>query len=153
MRRSLKDNSDIDTLEAKIGCLVGVRIAVFMIVIFSLLLFILITFQSCATTERIIYKDKEIVKHRIDSFTIYQRDSVYFNTYIRGDTVFQDRYKEKIKYLDKIVLKTDTLKTTDIQKTIEYREIIPYWVWWLSGISVLIIVIFLVTLYIKIRFK
>lgn len=57
--------------------------------------------------------------------------------------------KEKIIYKDTIVIKEVPV---EVEKLIE-REIVPKWCWWLLGINIIILIIFALKIYIKIKGK
>lgn len=67
---------------------------------------------SCATEKEIEYRDRDVY-HYINNVvhdTLVDRvtDSVYFATFVNGDTVFQIKYKEKTRWRDRIVETHDT---------------------------------------------
>ena len=73
---------------------------------------ILVLFCSCATKTKIEYRDRD-VNHYItntvhDTLIDKSTDSVYFEVKVKGDTVFATKYKEKIRWRDRIVEKHDT---------------------------------------------
>lgn len=99
---------------------------------------------SCATTK---YVDREVPVEtvRTEYITKLQKDSVYIHDsidrYIRGDTVYQMRYKYIYKYLTR----TDTLVQQDTieipVKVTEVREVTKIkWyqslLIWLGGITI-----------------
>lgn len=89
----------------------------------AIILFIVMVLSSCATKTKIEYRDR-VVDHYItnvvhDTLIDKTTDSVYVNVYTKGDTVFFDKYKEKIRWRDRIVVKHDTCwrdSTTVIRK-------------------------------------
>jgi hypothetical protein len=73
---------------------------------------ILVLFCSCATKTVVEYRDRD-VNHYItntvhDTLIDKSTDSVYFEVKVKGDTVFATKYKEKIRWRDRIVEKHDT---------------------------------------------
>lgn len=117
--------------------------------------------------------EKEIVKRdsiyitkvKVDS--IKEVDSVYINTYIKGDTIYQDKYKYVYRYKDKIRVDTlwvfgidsvvvDSTKTITITKEVEKPL-----TWWQKlkqdiggiaiGVLLSVIIAFFIWLYYKKR--
>ena len=90
---------------------------------FILFIAITVIVTSCATRTKVEYRDG-VVDHYItnivhDTLIDKTTDSVYVNVYTKGDTVFSERYKEKIRWRDRIVVKHDTCwrdSTTIIRK-------------------------------------
>ena len=67
---------------------------------------------SCSTKRIVEYRDRD-VNHYItntihDTLTNQTFDSVYFEVKVKGDTVFATKYKEKIRWRDRIVERHDT---------------------------------------------
>lgn len=74
-------------------------------------LFLLLT--SCATKTKIEYRDRD-VNHYItnkvhDTLIDKTTDSVYFEVKVKGDTVFQTKYRERVVWKEKIKEQHDTL--------------------------------------------
>lgn len=86
----------------------------------------LVLFSCFACSPRIVEKirvEKEYID-RIQRDSIILRDSVWQKEYIKGDTVFQDRFIYKYIYRDKF--RTDTLirevhDTTQVQVPVEKK--------------------------------
>ena len=79
---------------------------------------------SCATKTKIEYRDRD-VNHYItntvhDTLIDKTTDSVYFEVKVKGDTVFQTKYKEKTRWRDRIVERHDTCWRDSV--VTEYRE-------------------------------
>lgn len=122
--------------------------------ILSLLLSFLFLLQSCKVKEYIevpveVEKVKIEYVHKLDS--VYLHDSI--STYIvqKGDTVFVDRYKYKIKE----VYRTDTIHQVDsipkiVQvKTTEIKEVNKLYTWqkslmWIGGVGLLVLLGFVI---------
>ena len=122
--------------------------------ILSLLLSSLFLLQSCKVKEYIevpveVEKVKIEYVHKLDS--VYLHDSI--STYIvqKGDTVFVDRYKYKIKE----VYRTDTIHQVDsipkiVQvKTTEIKEVNKLYTWqkslmWIGGVGLLVLLWFVI---------
>lgn len=113
--------------------------------IFILCLFALL---SCKTKERIEYVDRWKTEYK----TIFQHDSIFtdvhdsiFQTiYQKGDTIYNTKYKEKIKYKDKIVYKTDTLVRDSVQYVIKeetkIKEVVPKWCYYCLGLTCIFVI-------------
>lgn len=76
-------------------------------------LFCIISFTSCKTVkviEKPIENNSQEYIHNTDS--IYIQDSIFINQYIKGDTVYKDRYK--YKYIHDVkhdtILKKDSIQ-------------------------------------------
>ena len=122
--------------------------------ILSLLLSSLFLLQSCKVKEYIevpveVEKVKIEYVHKLDS--VYLHDSI--STYIvqKGDTVFVDRYKYKIKE----VYRTDTIHQVDsipkiVQvKITEVKEVNKLYTWqkslmWIGGVGLLVLLGFVI---------
>lgn len=114
----------------------------------AIALFIVIAFSSCATKTRIEYRDRD-VNHYItntvhDTLIDKTTDSVYFETIVKGDTVYQTKYKEKTRWRDRIVERHDTCWRDSI--VTEYKETTkeivkyPKTYWWFLGISIISVI-------------
>lgn len=79
---------------------------------------------SCATRTKIEYRDRVVdnyitqVVH--DTLQEQSSDSVYHEVIVRNDTVYNTKYKEKIKYRDRIVERHDTCWRDSV--AVEYKE-------------------------------
>ena len=83
-----------------------------------------IMLASCATKTKIEYRDRD-VNHYItntvhDTLIDKTTDSVYFEVMVKGDTVFQTKYKEKTRWRDRIVERHDTCWRDSV--VTEYKE-------------------------------
>lgn len=119
-----------------------------------LLLGLLAVLQGCKTKEYIevpveVEKVKIEYVHKLDS--IYLHDSIFTQIVQRGDTIFVDRYKFKVKE----VYKTDTIHQIDsIPKIVEVKtkeivEVNKLYSWqkalmWTGGVGILILLGFLI---------
>jgi hypothetical protein len=81
-------------------------------------------FSSCVTKREIEYRDRDvnnyITKEVHDTLIDKTTDSVYFEVKVKGDTVFQTKYKETTRWRDRIVEKIDTCYRDSI--VTEYKE-------------------------------
>lgn len=71
------------------------------------------TFSSCKTTKNVQYCD-HYVDHYItqvihDTLKEHTNDSVYLEVMQKGDTVYRTKYKEVVRWRDKIVERVDTI--------------------------------------------
>jgi hypothetical protein len=91
------------------------------IAILSVLCF---AFVGCKTTTKVEYRDRYIDNYitRVQHDTIRESvtDSVYFEVLQKGDTIYQTKYKEVIKWRDRVVEKIDTCYKDSI--ITEYKE-------------------------------
>ena len=116
-----------------------------------LLIFILtfVVFCSCATKTKIEYRDRD-VNHYItntvhDTLIDKTTDSVYFEVKVKGDTVYQTKYKEKTRWRDRIIERHDTCwrdsVVTEYKETVKEVTKIPK-IFWVSLFISIICVIF-----------
>lgn len=81
-------------------------------------------FSSCVTKREIEYRDRDvncyITKEVHDTLREKSTDSVYFEVKVKGDTVFQTKYKETTRWRDRIVEKIDTCWRDSV--VTEYKE-------------------------------
>ena len=103
---------------------------------------------SCATRTQIEYVDREVVKYVTkevhDTLIDKTTDSVYVNVYTKGDTVFSEKYKEKTRWRDRIVMKIDTCYrdsvVTEYKETVKEVVKFPKSYWYSVGISILFLI-------------
>jgi hypothetical protein len=79
---------------------------------------------GCATRNKIEYVDRDVVRYEKqiyhDTLINNVHDSIFQTVYQRGDTVYNVKYVEKIKYTDKYVYQRDTVWRDSVR--IEYKE-------------------------------
>jgi hypothetical protein len=85
---------------------------------------IVLLLSSCATKTRIEYRDRD-VNHYItntvhDTLIDKTTDSVYFEVMVKGDTVYQTKYKEKARWRDRVIERHDTCWRDSV--VTEYKE-------------------------------
>lgn len=85
---------------------------------------IVLLLSSCATKTRIEYRDRD-VNHYItntvhDTLKDKTTDSVYFEVMVKGDTVYQTKYKEKARWRDRVIERHDTCWRDSV--VTEYKE-------------------------------
>lgn len=109
---------------------------------------------SCATKTKIEYVDREVVKYRTsllhDTIINNVHDSIYHTIFQKGDTVFDTKYVEKTKYVDKYIFRCDTVYKDSIEvqtqkerKTV-IKRVIPNWCYYSLVISGLFLIFALV---------
>ena len=114
-------------------------------------------FVGCATKSKIEFRDRDVFKYitsvQHDTLINNIHDSVYNNTFTRGDTVYNVKYKERIAYRDRIVFRNDTIKKDSIQTQYKENTIIknkiPKWCWILLVINIILCTFVGVKFYIK----
>lgn len=80
----------------------------------KVLLFLLVSIflVSCATKTKVEYRDREVTKYENvylhDTTFIERHDSVFHSVIQRGDTIFDTRYVEKVKWRDRVVEHSNT---------------------------------------------
>ena len=101
--------------------------------------------------ERVVYqRDTTIVNHR-DS--VFYHDSVYVKEYVKGDTVYVEKYKDRYLYKDKwhdryIYKEFHDTTTVTVEKKVEKEltagqkmKINSFW-WLLAGLAAALVWIF-----------
>lgn len=93
--------------------------------LYMALVLIFVFMCSSCTTTRVEYRDRVVdnyitqVVH--DTLREQTSDSVYYEVVTRHDTVFATKYKERIKWRDRIVERTDTCWRDSV--VTEYKEV------------------------------
>lgn len=129
----------MEELNSRNGCFVdGLRIAMIFIVAIIIL-------SSCATNTKIEYRDRivdhynTVVQH--DTLREHTSDSIFEKIYVKGDTVYNTKYVEKMRWRDRVVERHDTCWRDSI--TTEYKETMkevvkyPKTYWWFLGFTIL----------------
>ena len=103
---------------------------------------------SCSTPkpvvlERTLHDTVHVNNIRLDS--IFQHDSIYFESIIKGDTIF--RTKEITRWRDRFSVKRDTIyavreKSVDIP--VPQERTVPLWIHILKGVYVLALLVSLI---------
>ena len=107
-------------------------------IILSLALCIMLV--GCKTTTKIVEVPIEKVVTKTDSIyitkvkvdSVIEKDSIYINTYVKGDTIYRDNYRFISRWRDRVKLdtiyktRTDTIK---VEKaiTIEVEKPLSWW--------------------------
>lgn len=117
------------------------------------LLFILcFALVSCKTITKVEYRDR-VVDHYItnevhDTLRETKTDSVYFEVIQKGDTVYKTKYKEVIRWKDRVVVKTDTCYKdsiiTEYKESVKEIKYVPKIYKISMGISILLLIFALV---------
>ena len=120
----------------------------------SLLLGLTLLLQGCKIKE---YVEVPVEVEKVKTEYIHQMDSIYLHdsiaTYIvqKGDTVFVDRYKYKIKEVYKIdtVIKIDSIPKVIKIKEKQIVEVSKVHTWqkvlmWTGGVGILVLLGFLI---------
>ena len=108
-------------------------------------------FVSCATKKEIEYVDREVVKMQHDTLVVDVHDSVFHTIYQKGDTIYNTKYVEKIKYKDRIVVKNDTCYLDKVQIIEVEKKIIPKWCYYSLLITIVLLIFASIKLYKWIR--
>ena len=114
-------------------------------------------FAGCATKSKIEFRDRDVLKYitsiQHDTLVNNIHDSIYNNIFTRGDTVYNVKYKERIAYRDRIVLRNDTIRKDSVQTLYKENTIIkkrtPKWCWILLAINIFFCTFVGVKFYIK----
>ena len=118
------------------------------VVIMTIWIGIIVSCTSCSSPrpvvlERTYHDTVHINNIRLDS--IFQHDSIYFESIIKGDTVY--RTKETTRWRDRVSIKHDTVyavreKSVDIP--VPQERTVPLWIHILKGVYVLAILVSLI---------
>lgn len=118
------------------------------VVIMTIWIGIFVSCTSCSSPrpvvlERTYHDTVHINNIRLDR--IFQHDSIYFESIIKGDTVY--RTKEITRWRDRVSIKHDTVyavreKSVDIP--VPQERTVPLWIHILKGVYVLAILVSLI---------
>ena len=103
---------------------------------------------SCSLLEKIEYRDRVVDHYNTvtvhDTTKIKEKDSTYHFIRVVNDTVFDTKYVERIKWRDRVVVKTDTCYRDSIQtvikESVKEKQIIPKWCYCLFVFSIIVII-------------
>ena len=119
-----------------------------LIVIIIMYIVLVLCCSSCSTSkpvvlERTLHDTIHVNNLRLDS--VFMHDSIYFESIIKGDTIF--RTKEITRWRDRVSIKHDTVyavreKSVDIP--VPQERTVPLWIHILKGVYVLIILVYLI---------
>ena len=131
----------------------------------TLVLFTILLLTGCSTTRTIeVPVEKVRTEYKTDTVLQYKnlivKDSVFINQYVKGDTVYRDRYKYKYinntdtLYRDRYIHVTDSIdRPVYIDKEVKvsyvpwYAKILS----WIGGITLLVLCFKLIRIYLKSR--
>lgn len=89
-----------------------------------LLLCLCLALYGCRTQTKVEYRDKYIDRYitqvQHDTLREHTTDSVYVSVLQKGDTIYQTKYKEVVRWRDRIIEHIDTCYKDSI--VTEYKE-------------------------------
>lgn len=89
-----------------------------------ILVFVCFIFAGCRTTTTSENNNSDVVQYvtKVEHDTLFERmvDSVYFEVRQKNDTIFQTKYKEVIRWKDRVKIQIDTFYRDSI--VVEYKE-------------------------------
>lgn len=93
-------------------------------------IFGLISMSSCTQTKYVekmvkVAKRDTLYQVKIKRDSIHLKDSIYLNVYTKGDTVYRNKYRERVQYINK--LKIDTVyksKVDTVYKNVTVEKIV-----------------------------
>lgn len=119
-----------------------------LIVIIIMYIVLVLCCSSCTTSkpvvlERTLHDTVHVNNLRLDS--VFMHDSIYFESIIKGDTVY--RTKEITRWRDRVSIKHDTVyavreKSVDIP--VPQERTVPLWIHILKGVYVLALLVSLI---------
>lgn len=116
---------------------------------------VVILLSACATKTKVEYVDREVVKYetKIQHDTLYNdvHDSIYHTIFQKGDTVYNTKYVEHIKWKERIVCKIDTLfhdsVSVQIKENTVEKKIIPNWCYYSLVVWIILIIFAVIKVY------
>lgn len=118
------------------------------VVIMTIWIGIIISCSSCSSPrpvvlERTLHDTVHINNIRLDS--VYLHDSVYFESIVKGDTVY--RTKEITRWRDRLSIKHDTVyavREKSVDVPVPQERTVPLWIHILKGVYVLTLLVSLI---------
>lgn len=118
------------------------------VVIMTIWIGIFISCSSCSSPrpvvlERTLHDTVHINNVRLDS--VYMHDSIYFESIIKGDTVY--RTKEITRWRDRVSIKHDTVyavREKSVDVPVPQERTVPLWIHILKGVYVLTLLVALI---------
>lgn len=116
-------------------------------VLFGVLMMSLLLFNSCKTTEYVQVPIETVrTEYKVQKDSIYLHDSVNVYTEVKGDTVYVNKFKYKIKeiFITDTILKRDSIPVVvEVQKTIQVNKLYSWQkaLMWIGGVGVVILLI------------
>ena len=119
-----------------------------LIVIIIMYIILVLCCSSCSTSKPVVlertYHDTVHINNiRLDS--VYMHDSIYFESIIKGDTVY--RTKEITRWRDRVSIKHDTVYTVrekSVDIPVPQERTVPLWIHILKGVYVLALLVSLI---------
>lgn len=131
--------------------LMGRVLALRILLLFFLIIFFSLPGCSPKIVERVIVQHDSTTVHHRDS--VFAKDSVYIKEWMKGDTVYIDRYRDRYIYKDRwrdsISVRVDsvaveTIKEVKVEKPLSWwqkAKIGAFW-WLLAGLAAALVWIF-----------
>lgn len=124
------------------------------VVIMTIWIGIIISCSSCSSPrpvvlERTLHDTVHINNIRLDS--VYLHDSVYFESIVKGDTVY--RTKEITRWRDRLSIKHDTVyavREKSVDVPVPQERTVPLWIHILKGVYVLTLLVSLIDIVVMI---
>lgn len=118
------------------------------VVIMTIWIGIIVSCSSCSSPrpvvlERTLHDTVHINNIRLDS--VYLHDSVYFESIVKGDTVY--RTKEITRWRDRLSIKHDTVyavREKSVDVPVPQERTVPLWIHILKGVYVLTLLVSLI---------
>lgn len=102
------------------GCLGSILLVLLFWLMVALLL------SGCSTgrtVERVVVKSDTCYMERVRKDSVLLHDSVFVTEYMRGDTVFRDRYKWQYVYKDRLLRDTSYVAVRDTVREVRTVEV------------------------------
>ena len=118
----------------------------------ALLSILCLMLVGCRTTKQVEYRDRYIDRYitqvQHDTLREHITDSVYFEVLQKGDTIYQTKYKEVVRWKERIVERHDTCFrdsiVTEYKENVKEIKYIPKIYHISMGISILLLIFALV---------
>lgn len=118
------------------------------VVIMTIWIGIIVSCSSCSSPrpvvlERTLHDTVHINNIRLDS--VYLHDSVYFESIVKGDTIY--RTKEITRWRDRVSIKHDTVyavREKSVDVPVPQERTVPLWIHILKGVYVLTLLVSLI---------
>lgn len=112
----------------------------------TLSFFMALALSACSPriVERVVYQHDTTTVHQRD--TAYRRDSIYVREWVKGDTVFVDRFRDRFVYRDRwrdsIRVVRDSVAVVETIKEVKVERPLNAWqrfkiggFWWLLALA------------------
>ena len=141
-KNDLKDTMREGCLHSAIGSAVLTLELIAGIVIAVLLLGC--TKREYIEVEKVVEMHDTLREVQVKYDSIYDHDSIYFYEYVKGDTIYKEKYKEHTKYIERVKRDTITQTRSEYIQVPRPYPVIKYvekplksWQKWLMGIGAL----------------